>query len=321
MTGGVSVLIAAYNAAAYVREAVDSALAQTGVPVEVIVVDDGSTDGTASILQSYGARIRFIPTPHRNAAAARNTAFRASSGEFVAILDADDRLRPGAFGPKLELLAREPSVGVAYGDAMAIDEAGNPTGPLPTRHHLTPADNPLEVLLSGNLFAVHAALARRSVLARLPHLHHEETVIVGDWDLWLRVACLTRFAYAGDMAAEYRMHAAMSLRSLTLRRSLRQTLDVRLRAFDLPGVRALPAAVQRPALEEMLVLALRLGSPDDVRRVVRLWHDTLGASWTARVCGTLARMPGAVPLAGSAINAAADVRRRLAAGSASGTSS
>jgi glycosyltransferase involved in cell wall biosynthesis len=311
MTAGVSVLIAAYNAAGYIREAVDSALAQTDVPVEVIVVDDGSTDETASMLRSYGTRITFIAAPHRSAAAARNTAWKASSAEFITILDADDRLCAGAFGPRLGRLASEPDVGLVYGDAMAIDERGCRTQPILCRHRLTAADSPLEPLMEDNLFAVHATLIRRSVLERLPYLHHEEIDLVGDWDLWLRVAGVTRFAYTGDMSAEYRLHAEMSIRTVEREKGLRQTLNTLRRAFEVPGVECVSSRVREATLRRMLLLALRLRSSTDVEMVSRLWNDVRGHSRTGRVLRQLASTPGAVSLSGRTLNTMLAVRRRL----------
>ena len=311
MTAGVSILIAAYNAEPYIREAVDSALAQTDAPVEVIVVDDGSTDATAAVLRSYGERITFIAAPHRNAAAARNTAWKSSSREFVAILDADDRLSAGAFGPKLAVLEREPAAGVAYGDAVAIDEHGNRMRPIMCRHRLTPADDPLERLIDGNFFAVNAALIRRSVLQRLPYLHYEESVLVGDWDLWIRLADITRFAYAGDMSAEYRLHDTMSLRALTPEAGLRQTLDTLKRAFAVPGVRRLPPRVRRTTLRRMLLLALRLRSTVDAQFVRQLWIEIEGHSWPGRAISGMASVPGVASIAGVTLNAALAARRRL----------
>jgi glycosyltransferase involved in cell wall biosynthesis len=310
----ISVLIAAYNAAAYIRESVDSALAQDDAPIEIVVADDGSTDGTVSILRSYGPRITCIAAPHANASVARNNAWRASTGEFIVVLDADDRLRPGAFGPKLQLLAREPSVGVAYGDAMTIDESGSVTGPLLCPRRLTPDDNPLEALLAGNIFPVHAALTRRSAIERLPYLYHEVIDLVGDWDLWIRLAGVTRFAYAGDMSVEYRRHAAMTTKTIESAKGLRQMLNTLTRAFEVRGVEELPARVRAAALNRMMLLALRLGSPEDITSVARLRSDVTGASVTNRALSAMAAMPGAAALAGHAINATLRARRRVTPG-------
>src|SRR5437773_3781756 len=95
----VSVVIPTYNYARYLPEAIDSALAQTHAPLEVIVVDDGSTDDTPRVLAVYGDRIRVIRQANRGPGAARNTGIAAARGEYVGFLDADDVWLPR----KLEL--------------------------------------------------------------------------------------------------------------------------------------------------------------------------------------------------------------------------
>lgn len=91
-----SVLISVYNKAEYIREAIDSVLAQTFTDYEVIVVDDGSTDDTPQVLASYGSRIRLIRQSRRGPEAARNDAAALACGEYLAMLDSDDRLLPYA---------------------------------------------------------------------------------------------------------------------------------------------------------------------------------------------------------------------------------
>ena len=88
----VSILIPCYNGESFVREAIDSALNQTWANVEVVVVDDGSTDNSVDILKSYGDRIICETGPNRGACAARNRAFELSSGDLIQYLDADDKL-------------------------------------------------------------------------------------------------------------------------------------------------------------------------------------------------------------------------------------
>jgi hypothetical protein len=213
------------------------------------------------------------------------------------------------------LLAREPRIGVAYGDAMAIDERGNRTESIFCRHRLTAAENPLEVLMSGNFFPVHAALTRRSALESLPYLYHEVIDLVGDWDLWLRLAGVTRFGYSGDMGVEYRRHAAMTTKTIESAKGLRQTLNTLTRAFEVRGVDQLPTRARVAALNRMLLLALRLSSKDDFERVARLRNHVTCASVTSRVLCALARIPGALALAGPSVNATLSVRRRMIPGS------
>ena len=112
MSETVTVIIPVFNGEAWVRQAIDSARGQTVPPLEVIVVDDGSTDGTPAILAEYGTKIRAIRTTNEGVAAARNTGLRMAQGEFIAFLDADDVWHPRKLERQLRAMTASPRVGL-----------------------------------------------------------------------------------------------------------------------------------------------------------------------------------------------------------------
>jgi len=122
----VSIVITNYNYGRYLRTSIDSALAQTYPNVEVIVVDDGSSDGSREIIESYGTRIVAILKANGGHGSALNAGFEASRGEIVMFLDADDELIPEAAAQVVE--AWRPSVAKAQFQLEMIDERGNPIG-------------------------------------------------------------------------------------------------------------------------------------------------------------------------------------------------
>jgi len=111
----VSVMIGVYNCAAYLGEAIDSVLAQTYEPVELIVVDDGSTDGSGAVAETYGPAVRCIRQERGGMAAARNRAVEAARGEFFAFLDADDRFPVDKLERQLAVFDEDPELDVVYG--------------------------------------------------------------------------------------------------------------------------------------------------------------------------------------------------------------
>jgi glycosyltransferase involved in cell wall biosynthesis len=122
----VSIVITNYNYGRYLRASIDSALAQTYPNVEVIVVDDGSSDGSRAIVESYGARIVPVIKANGGHGSALNAGFEASRGEIVMFLDADDELLPEAAAQVVE--AWRPSVAKAQFQLEMIDDRGNPIG-------------------------------------------------------------------------------------------------------------------------------------------------------------------------------------------------
>jgi hypothetical protein len=113
-----TVVIAAYNAAGTIAEAVDSALAQTMPALEVIVCDDGSTDGIATALQPYGDRVMYLRKQRGGAASARNAALEHAKGEFFAVLDADDAYLPRRLEALTELAVARPDLDILCTDAF-----------------------------------------------------------------------------------------------------------------------------------------------------------------------------------------------------------
>jgi glycosyltransferase involved in cell wall biosynthesis len=122
--GLVSVVIPSYNRAALIQDALRTVLAQTYSPIEIIVVDDGSTDNTREVVESYGGAVRYVYQQNAGAAAARNTGFHHARGEFVALLDSDDEWFPWKLEAQVRLFREHPELGMSWTDMSAINMAG-----------------------------------------------------------------------------------------------------------------------------------------------------------------------------------------------------
>lgn len=120
----VSVIIPAYNCASSIRKAVESVLTQTHQILDVIVVDDGSTDGTPDLLATLGNGIRWVRQANRGPGAARNSGLGLARGEYVMFLDADDWILSDKLTKQVRLLAESPSVDWVYCDVAYVDEGG-----------------------------------------------------------------------------------------------------------------------------------------------------------------------------------------------------
>ena len=120
----ISVVIPTYNRANYLAQAIDSVLAQTCGPVEIVVVDDGSTDDTRAVVRGYGERVRYVYTQNGGVAHARNVGTCLSRGEYVTYLDSDDVLYPYMLELESGVLDRYPEVGLVYAEMSAFDDDG-----------------------------------------------------------------------------------------------------------------------------------------------------------------------------------------------------
>jgi glycosyltransferase involved in cell wall biosynthesis len=120
----VSTIIPAYNSALTIARALDSACAQTCEGQEIIVINDGSTDRTASVLGGYGGTITVVSQPNRGRAAARNVGLEIARGEYIAFLDADDEWIAHKLATQIRVLDEDPSCVLVYSDAIGVDGEG-----------------------------------------------------------------------------------------------------------------------------------------------------------------------------------------------------
>lgn len=197
----VSIIIPTYNRADLVCDAIRSALRQIHDAFEVVVVDDGSTDGTAEAVAALGASVRYIRQPNAGVEEARNTGAQQALGAYLHFLDSDDVLDdPRAVATLTALLDEQPAVGFAYAQAREVDDDGQLL-----REYKPPFARPsgvwegtreLEHLLVRNYIHPGAITLRRTAWDAAGGFDVACGGVFEDWDLWARVACRSMVAYA-----------------------------------------------------------------------------------------------------------------------------
>ncbi len=181
----VSVIIPTFDRKDLVREAVDSVLAQDFDDYELIVVDDGSTDGTAEALASYGRRLRLIRQANRGVSAARNAGIRAAAAPLIALLDSDDLWLPGKLTAQTAFFRAHPDALICQSEEIWIR---NGLRVNPRKKHRKPSGDIFERSLQLCLVSPSAVMMRRRLLDEVG-LFDESLPACEDYDLWLRVAC------------------------------------------------------------------------------------------------------------------------------------
>jgi glycosyltransferase involved in cell wall biosynthesis len=201
----VSVIIPNFNYAKYVGEAIDSALAQTYANIEVIVVDDGSTDTSPTIIESYGDKIKAIFQNNQGVSTARNNAVAASHGEYLAFLDADDVWLASKIEMQIERFAGNESIGLVHVGVEEIDAEGNHLGQMIDGMEGRVSDELLlfrrPVILGGCSGAMITREAFDLVGGFDPRLSTS-----ADWDLFYRVGKASEAGFISDILFRYRMH-------------------------------------------------------------------------------------------------------------------
>jgi glycosyltransferase involved in cell wall biosynthesis len=187
----VSVIIPVFNGAPFVAKAVESVRAQSIDDLEIIVVDDGSVDGTQEVLQKLERTMDIVwfQQDHGGPARSRNRGIAAARGEFVALLDCDDLWLPDKLEAQLEIVACRPDVGVVHSDYESIDQDGCVLERVRARHSPEPL---VRAFVGGHTALPSTLLVKRSILleagALNPELYGSE-----DSDLTIRLYRVTRF--------------------------------------------------------------------------------------------------------------------------------
>lgn len=227
MNNRVSIIIPAYNSAKYLREAVDSALAQTYSDVEIIVVNDGSTDNSAELLRDYGNRIVYIEQPNAGLSAARNTGILASTGDFLVFLDADDCLLPDMAVSLASVLAENELCSLVYCGWYQTDEDG-------TRFSESdlnlPSGSLFRELFQHGLFVVGSVMIRKSILSR-SGVFDPALPQIEDRDMWTRIAYYSDIIFVPERLSEYRSTLGSMSRNWTERKRANKLYLQKMRFF------------------------------------------------------------------------------------------
>ncbi len=181
----VSVIIPTFNRCEWVREAIDSVLAQTFQTVELIVVDDGSTDKTYDMLMSYRDLIRVIRQSNRGVSAARNQGIALSTGQYIALLDSDDLWLPQKLEIQVDFFLTNPEALICQTDEIWIR---NGVRVNPGKRHQKPSGMIFEPSLALCLVSPSAVMMNRSLFDRVG-LFNESFPACEDYDMWLRIGC------------------------------------------------------------------------------------------------------------------------------------
>jgi glycosyltransferase involved in cell wall biosynthesis len=201
----ISVVIPAYNASRFIAETLESVLAQTLQPDEVLVIDDGSTDDTAAIADGFAPRVRVFRRPNSKQSATRNFGVQEATGEWIAFIDSDHLWEPNKLERQMEELVRHPEADICYTGYVFLMQRGD-TAILGRVIDVPPAKDIRKALFKRNAFPV-SVIARRSTLLAAngfnPMIRHGHE----DYELWLRLLHAgAKFAACREPLLQYRRH-------------------------------------------------------------------------------------------------------------------
>lgn len=179
----VSVIIPTYNRADFLKEAVDSVLTQTFHDVELIVVDDGSTDHTRQLLQSYGQQLRSVTQENRGVSSARNIGIHASTGEYIALLDSDDLWLPNKLEQQVTVMEQQPDLQLCHTEEIWIRRGKRVN---PKKKHQKHGGYIFPYCLPLCVISPSSVMMRRTLFEEVG-MFDEALPACEDYDLWLRI--------------------------------------------------------------------------------------------------------------------------------------
>jgi glycosyltransferase involved in cell wall biosynthesis len=213
-TRTVSAIIPVYNCAKYIGKSIESVLAQTNRPHEIIVVDDGSTDGTYEALNPYLDSIIYVYQKNAGEPAARNTGIRHSSGEYIAFLDADDLWLPDKLQLQMDYFAAHPECSLVYTDMATFNENGILVKSVRAfRGRVYHGGRIFPYVFQETLFGSGSVVFRKDCCEKAGYF--DESFLIGcDYEMWLRMSRHFEFGYVDKPLLMYRQHQEMNSRTL-----------------------------------------------------------------------------------------------------------
>jgi glycosyltransferase involved in cell wall biosynthesis len=252
----ISVMMPAYNAERHIGPAIESVLSQSCPDWELVIINDGSTDGTARVIAGYNdPRIRVFHQPNSGEAAARNRALTELRGEYVAFLDADDQYLPDHLALTVRYLIERPELDGVYTDGYYIDEAGNRLATLAS-HRRGPFEGHIfeQVLRASDVFGPPICLLLRRQTIVDKHLDFDHEIVIGpDWDFEVRYTETANFGYLNQKTLHYRVHSTnvtVATRSQKRKLSLARCRE---KGIKLPGFRTCSLETRSYAFYDLLV--------------------------------------------------------------------
>jgi glycosyltransferase involved in cell wall biosynthesis len=271
-----SVVVPSYQHARWVGEAVESALSQTRPPDEVVVVDDGSTDGTLDVLATFGDRIRVLRNPRGGIGSTYNMGVAAVSSDLVAFLESDDALERSYLEETGDFLESNREIHWVSTARLLIDASGAPTGEI-SRRRLPGAEFTFEGFLSSELGASSTPVVRRAALLEVGPYATDS--YAADTDMALRFSLTHRMGYLDRPLYRYRRHGKNA--STSLLENVRLNVPILERLLDPPhpALAGREAPVKK-ALAKMLgmqaALAMEEGSGAPREEVLLLLKRAAG---------------------------------------------
>ena len=210
----VSVIVPAFNKVGLTVKTVESILNQDYKNIEVIVVDDGSTDNTRTKLQLFGDKIRYYYKDNGGACSARNFGILKASGDYIALIDCDDIYYPEKISKSVDMLELNPDIGLVHTGVKLIDNHDNIVG-----YHSFPVNQVegwiAQRLILQNLVSNPTVVIRRECFDKVG-LFDESVFIPADWDMWLRLSEEFKFGYIEEPLSGYRITGNYTISHLEL---------------------------------------------------------------------------------------------------------
>ena len=201
----VSVIIPVYNGEKYVAQAIESALSQTYNNVEIIVINDGSTDNSYNKIKPYLSSVKYIYQENKGAAVARNTGIENSTGELIGFLDADDLWLPEKLEIQVDYLLRNKDIGLVHSNRISIYEEG--TKAIPDPPSTKAIGMCFKQLFNRNQISTSTVLLRKKCLIQVGGFD-ERFVRAQDYELWLRISKFYPIGYIDQRLSCYRQHSS-----------------------------------------------------------------------------------------------------------------